>query len=94
MFIEDKDQILFRIICYREEQLDIVKQSQEMNEINEALLGRIEDLKEIIWQVNCKLKSVREAVQLEKSYCETVGAWTARINKLVIPENYAKTIGR
>ena len=33
-----------------------VKQSQEMNEINEALLGGIEDLMEIVWQVNCKLR--------------------------------------
>ena len=36
-----------------------VKQSQEMNEINETLLGAIEDLKNIVWQVNCKLRSVR-----------------------------------
>ena len=65
-----------------------------MNEINEALLERIENLKEIVWQVNCKLKSVRETVHLEKSYSKTVAVWTARINKLVIPENYAKKIGR
>ena len=44
-----------------------VKLSQEMNEVNESLLEKIGDLKEIVWQVNCKLKSVREAVQLEKS---------------------------
>ena len=44
--------------------------------------------------MNCKLKSVRAAVELEKSYSETVAAWTAKINKLVIPESYAKTIGK
>ena len=31
---------------------------------------------------------------MEKSYSETVAAWTAKINKLVIPESYARTIGR
>ena len=71
-----------------------VKLSQEMNVINDSPLEKIEDLKEIVWQVNCKLKSVREAVQLEKSYSESVTAWTAKINQLIISENYAKTIGR
>ena len=68
--------------------------SQEMNAINESLSGRIDEVKEIVWQVNCKLKSVREATQLEKSCSETVTTWTTNINKLVIPESYAKTIGR
>ena len=36
-----------------------VTMSQEMNTINETLLGKIEELKEIVWQVNCKLRSVR-----------------------------------
>ena len=65
-----------------------------MNAINESLLRKIAELKEIIWQVNCKLRLVRAAVELEKSYSETVAAWTAKINKLVIPESYARTIGR
>ena len=37
-----------------------------MSAINESLLEKIEDLKEIVWQVNCKLKSVRETVQGRK----------------------------
>jgi len=71
-----------------------VKMSQEMNLINETLLDKIGELKDIVWMVNCKLKSVRAAVELEKSYSETVATWTLKINELVIPENYAKTIGR
>ena len=31
---------------------------------------------------------------MEKRYSETVTAWTAKINQLVISENYAKTIRR
>ena len=57
-----------------------VKLSQEMNELNEALLGIIDELKEIIWRVNCRLKSLRQAVQLERGYSETVLAWTDKKN--------------
>ena len=45
-----------------------------MNEINEALLEIIEELKDIVWRVNCRLKSVRQAVQLERGYSEIGGA--------------------
>ena len=41
--------------------------------------------------MNCILKTVREAVQLVKNYSENVIAWTAKINQLVISENYAKS---
>ena len=44
--------------------------------------------------VNCKLKSVRAAVELEKSYSETIATWASKINELVIPETYARRIGR
>ena len=71
-----------------------VKLSQEMNELNEALLGIIDELTEIVWRVNCRLKSVRQAVQLERGYSETELAWTDNINKLVISENHARTIAR
>ena len=54
--------------------------SQEMNTINETLLEKIRELKDIVWMVNCKLKSVRAAVELEKSYSETLAAWTSKIN--------------
>ena len=38
--------------------------------------------------MNCKLKSVREAV---KNYSENVIGWTAKIHRLVISEDYAKS---
>ena len=41
--------------------------------------------------MNCILKAVREAVQLVKNYSENVIAWTAKINQLVISEDYAKS---
>ena len=63
-----------------------------MNEINQALLEIIDELKEIVWRVNCRLKSVRQVVQLERGYSETVIAWTDKINQLVMSENHAKTI--
>ena len=47
--------------------------SQEMDMVvNDSLLHRIEELKGIVWQVNCKLKTVREAVQLVKKYSDNV----------------------
>ena len=70
------------------------KLSKELNEINQALLEIIEELKEIVWRVNCRLKSVRQAVQLERGYSETVLPWTDKINQLAISENHAKTIGQ
>ena len=56
-----------------------VKLSQEINEINEKLLDKIGELKDIVWMVNSKLK---------------IANWTPKINQLVIPENQAKTIGK
>ena len=48
------------------------------NTINETLMEKIGELKDIVWMVNCKLKSVRAAVELEKSYNETVATWTSK----------------
>merc|ERR1712131_388877 len=62
-----------------------------MDVVNDSLLEKIEDLKGIVWQVNCKLKTVREVVKLVKNYSENVIAWTAKINQLVISEKYAKS---
>ena len=43
-----------------------------MTEINEALLDKIGELKDIVWMVNSKLKSVRTAVELVRSYSENI----------------------
>ena len=43
-----------------------VKLSHEINSIYESLLEKKMTLREIVWQVNCKLKSVRETVQGRK----------------------------
>ena len=63
-----------------------------MNEINLALLERIDELKELGWKVNCKLRSLRQAVKLERDYNEIVLAWTDKINQVVMTENHAKTV--
>ena len=62
-----------------------------MDMVNDSLLDKIEELKGIVWQVNCKLMTVREAVQLVKKYSDNVIAWTTKINQLVISENYVKS---
>ena len=38
-----------------------VKMCQEMNEINETLLDKIGELKDIVWMVNSKLKSEKNS---------------------------------
>ena len=63
-----------------------------MNEINETLLDKIGKLKDIVWMVNSKLKSVRTTVELVRSYSETITNWISRINQLVIPENQEKQL--
>ena len=68
-----------------------MKLSQEIDVVNDSLLDKIEDLKGLVWQVNYKLKTVREAVQLVKNYSDNVIAWKTKINQLVISENYAKS---
>ena len=65
-----------------------------MTEINEALLDKIGDLKDIVWMVNSKIKSVREGVELVRSYSDYIAKWTSKINELVIPENQAKSMGK
>ena len=40
-----------------------VKLNQEMDKVNDLLLDTFEELKGIVWQVNTKLKTKREAVQ-------------------------------
>ena len=49
-----------------------VQLSQEMTEINEALLDKIGALKDIVWMVNSKIKSVRTAVELVRSYSKNM----------------------
>ena len=65
-----------------------------MTEINKALLDKIGDLKDIVWMVNSKIKSVREGVELVRSYSDSIAKWTSKINELVIPENQAKSMGK
>ena len=74
------------IICAK------VKLSQELNEINQTLLDKIDELKDISWRVNCKLRSVRQAVILEREYSDIVLAWTDKINQVVMTENQAKKV--
>merc|ERR1712079_330114 len=71
-----------------------VQLSQEMTKINEALLDKIGALKDIVWMVNSKIKSVRTAVELVRSYSENIAKWTSKINELVISENQAKSMGK
>ena len=68
--------------------------SQEMTEINEALLDKIGELKDIVLMVNSKLKSVRTAVELVRSYSENIAKWTSKINELVISDNQTKSMGK
>ena len=49
-------------ICYR------VVLTQEMANINDALLGTVNRLKTIVWQVNTMMKNKRDAVLLFKEY--------------------------
>ena len=66
------------------------KLSQELNEINQTLLEKIDELKDITWRVNCKFRSVRQAVILEREYSDILLAWTNKINQVVMTENQAK----
>ena len=50
--------------------------SQEMTEINDGLLQKIIDLKEIVWMVNSKIRSVRQGVELVRNYSDFISKWT------------------
>ena len=60
-----------------------------MDTVNDLLLDTIEELKGIVWQVNTRLKTKRQVVQLVKKYSDTIIDWTTKINQLVISGDYA-----
>ena len=65
-----------------------------MTDINDGLLEKIIELKDIVWMVSSKIRSVRQGVELVRNYRDFISKWTSKINELVIPEEQAKAIGK
>ena len=64
--------------------------TQEIANINEALILTVEHLKNIVWQVNTKVKDRREAIPLSRDYTKAVKAWLIKINQVVMTKEQGK----